>query len=76
MIKKIRNKQVQSGVTIQQMKQRWSFYNQSPCGRLLGVESDYLLYLEVSPHWTLVRNVAEMPPVKYMLQGGSKGGPL
>jgi len=29
------------------MKQRWSCYNQSPSGRLFGVEPDYLLDLEV-----------------------------
>ncbi len=38
------------------------------------MEPDYLLYSEVSPHWTPVRNVVEMPPVKCTLQGGSKGG--
>jgi len=30
------------------MKQWWSCYNQSPSGRLLGVELDYLLYSKVS----------------------------
>jgi hypothetical protein len=39
---KMRNSQVQRGVIVQQMKQRWSCYNHSPSGRLLGVEHDYL----------------------------------
>jgi len=41
MTMKMRNSQVQIGVIVQQMKQRWSYYNQSPSGRLLGVEPDY-----------------------------------
>jgi len=44
MIKKMRNSQVSSGVIVRKMKQQWSFYNQSPSGRLLGVEPDSLLY--------------------------------
>jgi len=74
MMMKIRNNQVQSEAIVQQMKEQWIFYNQSPSGRLLGVELDYLLHLEVSPHWTPVPKVAAMPPVKCTLQGGSKGG--
>jgi len=27
------------------------------------VEPDYLLYSEVLPHWTLVHNGAEIPPI-------------
>ena len=42
MTMKMRNRQVQKGVIVQQMKQRWSYYNHSPSGRLLGVEHDYL----------------------------------
>ena len=53
---KMRNNQVQRGVIVQQMEQRWSCYNQSPSGRLLGVEPDYLLYSKVPPHWTPVQN--------------------
>jgi len=34
------------------------------------VEPDYLLYLEVSYHWTLVCNVAAMQPVIFVPQGG------
>ena len=37
------------------------------------VEPDYLLYSEVSPHWTRIGNVASMPPIIFVLQGGSKG---
>ena len=73
MMKKMRNNQVQSGVIVQQMKQRWSCYNQSPSGRLLGVEPDYLLYSKVSPNWTPVQNGTATPPVKYFLQGASRG---
>ena len=40
---------------------------------MLGVEPDYLLYLEVSPHWTLVHNVEAMLPVIFALQGGPRG---
>ena len=43
---------------------------------LLGVEPDYLLYSEVSLHWTPVRNVAATPPVIFALQRGSSGGRL
>ena len=67
---KMRNSQVQRGFIVQQMEQRWSCYNQSPSGRLLGVEPDYILYSKVSPHWILVLNRVTTPPVKYSLQGG------
>jgi len=73
-MKKMRNNQVQSGVIIQQMKQQWSFYNQSPSGRLLGVELDYLLYSEVSLLWTLIRNAAATLPIKCTPPEGSKAG--
>jgi len=41
--------------------------------KLLGVEPDYLLYSEVSLHWTPVRNVVATPPIIFVLQGGSRG---
>jgi len=56
MMMKMRKSQVQRGVIVQQMEQRWSCYNQSPSGRLLGVEPDYLLYSKVLLHWTPVQN--------------------
>jgi hypothetical protein len=34
-------------IIVQQIQQRWSFCDQSPSGRLLVVEHDYLLDLEV-----------------------------
>jgi len=40
---------------------------------VLGVKPDYLLYLEVSPHWTLVCNVVATPPIIFALQEGSNG---
>lgn len=42
-------------------------------GQVLGVEHDYLLYSEVSPHWTLVRNVVAMLLVKCTPPRGSVG---
>jgi len=44
---KMRNSQVQRGVIVQQMKHRWSCYNHSPSGILLGVEHDYHPNLKV-----------------------------
>ena len=38
------------------------------------MELDYLMYSKVSPHWTLVHNGVATLPVKYSLQGGSRGG--
>lgn len=73
MTMKMRNSQVQRGVIVQQMKQRWSCYNQSPSGRLLGVEPVYIPYLEASLHWTPVHNGAETLPIGSPL-GGSAGG--
>jgi len=73
MMKKMRNIQVQSGVIVQQMKQQWSFYNQSPSGRLLGVVPNYLMYSKVFLHWTQICNGATTPPIKYFLQGGPRG---
>jgi len=69
-MKKMRNSQVQTGVTIQQMKQWWNCCNQSPSGRFLDVEHDYLRYSKVSLHWSPIRNGAVTPPIKYSLQGG------
>jgi len=40
---------------------------------LLGVELDYLLYLEVSPDWTPICNVVTTSPLIYALQRGSEG---
>ena len=37
------------------------------------MEPDYLFYLELSKHWTLVHNVAEIMLVIFALQGGSRG---
>jgi len=37
------------------------------------VEPNYLLYLEVSPHWTPVRNVVATLPVQCTLQGVPRG---
>lgn len=36
---------------------------------VLGVEPDYLLYLEVFPHWTPVRNGVETLPICSPLGG-------
>ena len=67
MTMKMRNSQVQRGVIVQQMKQRWSCYNQCPSGRLLGVEPDYLVYF-VSQFWTLFLNgAATLPVIKHCL---------
>ena len=70
---KMRNSQVQRGVIVQQMEQRWSCYNQSPSGRLLGVEPDYLLYSKVPPHWTPVQNGGGNAARKIFAVGGSGG---
>ena len=69
---KMRNNQVQRGVIVQQMKQRWSCYNQSPSGGLLGVEPDYLLYF-VLGHWTHVLNGVTTLPVIVHCLGGPGG---
>jgi len=37
--------------------------------KMLGVEPDYLLYLEVSQHWTPVRNGVAMRPI-FLPTGG------
>ena len=71
---KMRNSQVQRGVIVQQMEQRWSCYNQSPSGRLLGVEPDYLLYSKVSPHRTPVRNGGGNAARKIFAVSGVRGG--
>ena len=39
---KMRNNQVQRGVIVQKMKQRWRCYNHSPSVRALSVEHDCL----------------------------------
>ena len=71
---KMRNSQVQRGVIVQQMEQRWSCYNQSPSGRLLGVEPDYLLYSKVPPLWTPVQNGGGNAARKIFAAGGVQGG--
>jgi hypothetical protein len=76
MTMKMRNSQVQRGVIVQQMEQRWSCYNQSPSGRLLGVEPDYLLYSKVPPHWTPVQNGGGNAARKIFAAGGVQGGRL
>jgi len=59
---------------VQQVQQQWSFCDQSPSGRLLVVEPDYLLDSEVcfSRAWTPFPNRrvwGGFPPPNY-LQGG------
>jgi len=71
---KMRNSQFQRGVIVQQMEQQWSCYNQSPSGRLLGVEPDYLLYSNVLPHWTPVQNGGGNAAHKIFAVGGPGGG--
>ena len=71
---KMRNSQVQRGVIVQQMEQQWSCYNQSPSGRLLGVEPDYLLYSKVPPLWTPVQNGGGNAARKIFAAGGVQGG--
>ena len=63
----------QSGVIFQQVKQQWSLDNESPSGRLLGVELNYPIDSKVSSTLTLVpkrgNNVTSMIVVRGV-QGG------
>jgi len=74
MMMKMRNSQVQRGVIAQQMEQRWSCYNQSPSGRFLGMELDYLLYSNVPPQWTPVQNGGGNTTCKIFTARGVQGG--
>ena len=65
---------VPSSSVVSKMPQTMHDVVQPLASYLLGVEPDYLLYSKVSPHWTPVQNGAATSPVKYSLQGGSRGG--
>ena len=73
MTMKMRNNQVQRGVIFQQMKQRWSCYNQSPSGRLLGVEPDYLVYFVFSVGPLYLKGAATPPVIVHAAMGGPGG---